>query len=115
MNQSQLKYARERAKTIFDRRCADIRERHSVKPVSLADEEKLTALRKGKFTILDSSNGRHWYWRIKFDAETEGSVDQKAVDAEIAALKDTYTKLIDELVLGDCDKALEMLTAFAEA
>lgn len=121
MNQTQIKYARERAAVIRKRREEALREKHTVTPKLLTDDEKLKALKTGAFTITplkdrQTGNFRNsWINYVNFTGEVKGGLDLKAFNAEFEKLDAAYRKLIDELVLGDNEQALALLRAFEAA
>jgi hypothetical protein len=115
MNQTQVKYARARAESVYKKRKAAIEAKHTVPAVKLTRTEKLFALTAGAFRVDTTYTGYGWSDAVTFPAERDQEVNQVAIDAEQAALADAYRKLEDELVLGDNEQALALLRAFEEA
>jgi hypothetical protein len=118
LNSTQVKYARERAKEIYDTRHQAVVDRHTTPAIELTSDEKLVALRTGEFEVR-AEPGRYGRGRtylsdyVIFPAERERSVDQKAINIEVAALSAEYTSLVEQLVLGDNAEALKLLSKFA--
>jgi len=135
MNQTQVKYARQRAQEIFNDKKAALKGKFSAPGKTLTLPEKLAALQAGEFTIVepipmtvrDSYAGVVIYddyrhnnksaleSRIKFNAETAPTYDTKGEEAAHKALKSAYLALTDELMLGDNQEALKLLKAFEAA
>lgn len=113
MNASQLKYARERAGVIYKNRQRAIREQYTAAAVVLDMPGRLEALRDGAFTVDLEYTGHYLHGAIRFDAEIPHDV--KGQEAALAQLAKEYEVLIDELVLGDNEKALALLAAFGQA
>lgn len=115
MNQSQVKYVRQRAESMYNTKRSAILSKYRVNPVYITNSQKLDALRVGKFSIdekgMDGFN-RNWYSCVVFEDEVIPTVDTIAQAAEVDALYARYNTLMDELVLGDNEVALELLKAF---
>lgn len=110
MNATQLKYARERANKIYKSKADEIDKEYQVKPLTV--EESLEALQKGEFTIVEPvrySRGSWASW-VSFNASPVPNEEERRTRKE--TLQTSFTKLMDELVLGDNEKALELLKAF---
>lgn len=115
MNQTQIKYAQERAKAIHAKRNTALREEHSITAVRLTTDQKYAALKAGEFSILPKGKrygGSHWHHDIVFNNEIIGGLNHATYDPAKATLDATFTKLNDELVLGDNELALALLQAF---
>lgn len=115
MNQTQLKYARDRATKILARRTETLKASFTVPAVKLSCLERLEALKAGKFKVDTKKAGDNrvwWHSGVTFTAERAEKFDKKRHDAALAALNADYEKLIDELVLGDNEQALALLKAF---
>lgn len=110
MNATQLKYAKERAQQLYNTKSRQINEKYTVTP--LTTEEALAALEAGEFTLKEPSGyyKNSWYNYVSFNKAP--TPDKKAQDKEQNELKEQYTRLLDELVLGDNQQALELLKAF---
>lgn len=118
MNQTQLKYARDRAAKILARRKETLEASFTVPAVELSCAERLEALKAGKFKVdaKQLNNARHWWHQaVTFTAERPKKYDKKGHEAALAVLQKSYEKLIDELVLGDNEQALALLKAFETA
>ena len=113
MNATQTKYARERASAILNAKRVTINKRYEVKPFT--NLEKIEAIRDGKFSIItDKSKVLTWNpsWSdfVIFNEETK--VDTVSRDKELSDTQDEYNKIVDLLVLGDAEEAIELLKAF---
>ena len=120
MNQTQVKYVRQRADSIFSKRKSDIRDKYTTPAKLLSTESKLNALSVGDFTLKqvvdDVYYGRRsWYEYVNFNGESIAFVDQESISNETEALKVQYENLLDALILGDNNEALELLKAFEAA
>lgn len=114
MNQTQLKYARERAAKTFTARKAALEKKFTTPAVKLTSIEKLEALKAGKFKIDTKTDQLRYGWDhgVTFPAEKPRKFDQKGFDEALAALTERYDALVGELVLGDNEAALALLKAF---
>ena len=110
MNSTQTKYARERAKDIFNDKMAELSKKYTAKPFTT--DEAIEALLAGKFKIVEvpKNYSNQWYNRVSFDDAPK--VDTEAHMEERRALQEKYRRLLDELVLGDNQEALKLLKAF---
>lgn len=111
MNQSQLKYARERAEKIKRQRSLAIARKY--RAVTLPDEERISAIRRGDFSIRPNIT-RTMYLSDVLRIAGESEADNEAMAAAMAALEEEYTQLLDELMLGDEAAAKEALAAFGK-
>lgn len=114
MNQVQLKYARERAHDIYQRRCAVIRTKYTEPEVVLTPTQKVKAPKDGKFKIKDTVSTYSHYLEDYVILEGAKSLtrDEVKIKAETAVLDKEYRKVTDELVLGDQEEALKLIKAF---
>jgi hypothetical protein len=107
MNQTQLKYARERAAAIKRRREEKLTALRN--DATLDNDARAKALKEGRFEVR--GKGYNWYDRVVFLDAPKGMSDKEYSEAH-TKLREEYDRLIDELVLGDQDEALKMLRAF---
>lgn len=118
MNQTQLKYARDRASKILARRKETLEASFTVPAVTLSCVEKLEALKAGKFKVdmKGAESGTQWrYNYVTFTGSKPKKYDKAGHEAALAVLQKDYEKLIDELILGDNEAALALLKAFETA
>jgi len=118
MNQQQLKYAKQRVDDLYSAKKTALRNKFTIPGVCLTEDEKLEALRKGEYEVTPAIQGygdRSWHYRIHFPQERPTVVDKVAVDAAEKELKATYRKLMDELMLGDNEQALQLIKEFEAA
>lgn len=114
MNQTQLKYARERANKIFKEKEVALTNKYTTPAKTLTTDQKLEALKAGDFKIVKSTKGsynRMWWNDVDF-GETFAVIDVEKRDPELAELRKKFEALTDELVLGDNETALQLLKDF---
>ncbi len=116
MNTQQRKYAIERINSLIAQKKETIRARHSVAGTSFGADEMREALRKGEFTVIEGYFGRRTdlFQVVKFTGEKPDVFNEKAYDAEIAAMHSEATKIKDQLMLGDSKQALEAIEKFRD-
>lgn len=112
MNQSQIKHIRERASKIKRERIAAVQEKYAGK--SLSDAAKKRALRDGNFEVITKPSRLYYVGDvIRFEGEVPR--DQKAIDREVGKIEADFIRLMDEVVLGGAEDALNALRAFEAA
>lgn len=113
MNQTQLKYAKERVLKIYNSKAKEITVKFTTPAVTLTTDQKMSALKKGDFTVKSQALGQSnlWYNLIDF-GETYAKVDTAGRDAALKELNNKFEQLMDELVLGDNETALAMIKEF---
>lgn len=109
MNQSQLKYARNRAEELLKAKESAITKKYTTEAISLSNDEKIEAILTGSFEV--NKGDGWWYNRINF-SETPRKIDTDKRNLEVNKLRAHFTKIMDELVLGDNIEALKMLQEF---
>lgn len=116
MNQTQLKYVRQRAESIYSLRCKNLTNKFTQQSLTLKPEEIIEALQNGKFVLKTEIQTRYnsGYLRdyITFPDECPQIIDLDGLAVPQKTLKDEYQKLLDELILGDNEQALALLKAF---
>jgi len=113
VNQTQIKYARERAASILKQKIVEARDKFTTPAKTLNTEEKLEALKAGKFTINAPVTGRSMWWYNAVDfGETFATTDTDKLKVETDKLNSTFERLMDELILGDKEQVLKMLKEF---
>jgi hypothetical protein len=112
VNGTQLKYARERATAIYSKRRTAVNDKYKITPMTCG--ERLQALENGRFSInnrgRDDQNSHYWYQYVVFSDMSQQ--DTVRLDKELEELRLGYQNLLDQLILGDADEALELLKAF---
>lgn len=123
MNQTQVKYARQRAQEIYNAKKAEIEKEYNQQPKQMSVADKLEALRNGKFEIVEpailnsydpwtfNATGIERYIRYTV-VKDQPKPDLKKMNERLAELKTAYLSLTDELMLGDNQEALKLLKAF---
>lgn len=137
MNQTQVKYARQRAQEIFNEKKSRLKKDFSKPGKTLSLKDKLKALQLGEFEIVEPVVNQTVAMRngisisyyddyrynnrsglescIQFKAETKPTFDAAGHTAAEKALTEAYRALTDELMLGDNQEALKLLKAFEAA
>lgn len=117
MNQTQIKYIKQRAESIYTKHRNNLSDQFTQKAVTLTSAEVVEALRAGNFAIVDhAENIRSTAYNIRefivFPTECHRIVDDKGLVKPLTELKIKYEQLMDELILGDNEQALALLKAF---
>jgi len=112
MNQSKIKYLKQRVDDTYNekKRVIDL----SYRKKTITPDDKLEALKQGKFVIREDVS-RTYGHSIDDFVIFEGfpDPDLKERDAKLAELLKKKTELLDEIVLGDEENALQLLRGFA--
>ena len=114
MNQSQVKYVRQRAEQIYIEKQRTIRTEFTQPAVLLTGTQRIEALKSGRFEYKgnpDEGAPHQFFYNIRFIDETPQIITEGYQDA-LDELKINYTKLMDELILGDNEVALQLLKDF---
>lgn len=113
MNQQQLKYAKERAHRIYTQKQQELTAKFSTPAIKLSREERIKALKDGKFKVLENGSAQYYLTDyISFDEERIRKFDGDGFTKALAPVTAAYDKLLDELILGDNEEALKLLRAF---
>jgi hypothetical protein len=112
MNQSKIKYLKQRVDETYNDKRATINLEY--KKVAMSADEKLEALKEGRFTFKDSTASKYGHYIEDFVVFEEApEPDTAERDAKLAELLKKKTELLDEIVLGDEENALQLLRGFA--
>ena len=114
MNQSQVKYVRQRAEQIYIDKQRVIRTEFTQPAVVLTGTQRVEALKAGRFEYRgdpDEGSPHQFFYNIRFIDETPSVITAGYQDA-LDELKENYTELMDELILGDNEVALQLLKDF---
>lgn len=103
MNNTQLKYARERLYEAKQQRERDLPYRYGYDA-----EQKDKLFEEGKYKVVKTDKGSY---TIKWEGEEEFVVSRKQ---ELEVLNKQYKAALDQLVLGDVDEALVLINNFVE-
>lgn len=112
MNQQQLKYARERIDSIFSAKSQEVRDHFARYRERLTLEQKIDLVKDGQFSLVRPAGSWPTFegWFV-----FEGVNDNWKEEADaLATLRKEKQAVMDELMLGDNEKALEAIQAFAE-
>lgn len=117
MNNQQLKYAKDRIDSIYRHNCNKVRDHYREKSKVLSMDEKLKALSEGRFSIQQphKDSAPYVYKVLENFIVYEGEENYEVeVSKKMKELENERTRLLDELILGDEEKAFESIRAFAE-
>lgn len=104
MNQSQIKYAKERLYDAYHKRSRSI---GSVYDAGYSYEEKKKLYKEGDYGV-EYRNGA---FVVVFPGEAEKIEEVKLKHKK---LKEEYSSILDNLILGDAEEALNIIKSFAE-
>lgn len=113
MNQTQVKYVKQRIDDIYNTKRAAIKSKYIWVKKERTLEEKVALIQSGEFTIQSESAPYAKYAmdiRINFGDESNPNLKQEAEAYE--KLRSARTKLLDELILGDSEAMLSALINF---
>lgn len=116
MNKQEKDYAISRVNEILKEKITAVEEKYTTKCVHLDDEQRLEALRQGRFEIraYDKDSYHGWPKFVTFHGERPAVVDKESISKEVSELKKKATKIKDELILGDCEEAIKLLNDFSK-
>ena len=114
MNQTQRKYAIERIDFLLGKKKTVARMRHTKRAVTLSPEERFRAFKKGEYTIRKDCpqviNGYTDVVKIiSFKKESIRQENQAAMAKELDGLDAEAAAIRDQIMLGDGEKALELI------
>lgn len=112
MNQTQLRYARQRAQEMLEDKQKTLRAKHLTKAVQFTVDDKIQAIKDGRYELTRRGGIHSLEYNIKFPEETPSRLDQEAFDKEYAPVLKAFNTMMDELVLGDNEVALKLMKAF---
>lgn len=113
INNTQTSYIKKRIEEISKQQEAAIRHKYIwVKP-TISIDEKIKLIQAGKFELrANNTNASNLDWAIIFMEHEDPYIKERA-DA-FAALNKERTRLMDNLVLGGVNEALDLLNNFAK-
>ena len=113
MNQQQRKYARERVEQIFKSASDDLRKKHTTQAVRLTEKQKIAALKKGEFKVLNTARNRCGYLSefVSFDAEKEKTVSIE-LNPALKKLENKKNAVLDKIMLAESEEALKAIEKF---
>lgn len=110
MNQQQRNYVLRRVAEIEKSKIDEAHKRLSTPAINLSNKEKVEAIKNGEFTV--DENEFTWYNRIRFTGQAPASIDAKAFAAARDRIVGEANAVRDEVMIGDCDQALDLLKNF---
>ena len=120
MNASQMKYAVERANTIHRKAVERVTKEHTRPDIRMSPEDRATAMEHGEFTIKPGSRYAReveGYWvdciqgYIVFADESYPVLSPFLAPA-LEELSRRHTEILDIIMLGDAQKAIDVLAEF---
>ena len=117
MNQQQRKYAKERIESLVLERLGAINKKHTAPAVTLTKEQRFKAFKKGEYKIKpgvkpEISNYTAVSDIIDFNGERKSASNHIKINEITKKINLEHQKIMDELMLGDCEKALELIKKF---
>jgi hypothetical protein len=116
MNQTQKNYIKNRVVAIKRAKEMEIRKKYTTEGKSLTGVEMISLIRNGKVKMLPESEVKvHYnggYINSIFDFSkyvTKQKFAKANYDAEMKKLNKLANRLLDEVMLGDCEAALDMI------
>lgn len=118
MNKQQKDYAIGRINSITAEKIAAIKAKYTKPGIKLSPEERLVALKQGKFKVRTSVSAIYSSTDVEdavlFTGERETQRDDVKIDAESAKVHAEATRIKDQLMLGDSEQALAMIEKFSK-
>lgn len=121
MNKQQLTYAMERLDNVYREKRHAIHNECTTKGKVVTVDALVGLIKSGKLKVKTSGSrviDRYIDISTVFNLEpfqSEDELDKEKHDSRIKKLDDEFTKIKDELVIGDSDKAMELLKRFTSA
>jgi hypothetical protein len=116
MNNEQMKYTKQRAQDIKSQKLQALTAKYTTKAVTFTFDEKLQAIKDGKYTTIEGYKGEkygaNWSHYIVFTDEKPAVTDTEGLNKAKAEINEKFIKLMDELMLGDSEEAINLLKAF---
>lgn len=116
MNQTQRKYARERVEAIASRARENVQKHYTTPGNSLSATERFKEFKAGRFKIKKGVDSVNTYTDVcdivEFDKETKTKKNTVKIQKETEQINTALNKVIDEIMLGDNEKALKLIEAF---
>ena len=117
MNQAQMKYAKQRATSIYQGKRKEIIRKFTKEGGSKSNKEMVALVKSGKVKVRANIDFRSYRCTeleniFDFSKYIYGPITDPRSESETEVLKGKYDRLMDELVLGDNAKALELLRYF---
>lgn len=115
MNQKQREYAIERVRALRGKRILALKEKYITPAKRLSRQEKFELVRSGKVKVRNENEDfAPHYWVDLFDFskfEAEAKAHPK-FDEFVDAEKARAQKVIDEIMLGDAEEALNLIRVY---
>lgn len=117
MNPQQMKYARERINQIYNEKVSKTNGAYQQR--RLSPLEALEALKNGRYKIRDTYDTRQFAPSIRdfitFNDEEETENNNTLLTQKLSELKKAKSTVLDELMLGDSERAIEALKKFEDS
>lgn len=112
MNQTQVKYARARLQNIKANKIREARDTFNTPAKILSLDEKIKLIRSGKAEKRpDAYRSRSLDSAFDWGELQQSEITTEKTKEVVAKLEEEFTKVEDQLVLGDCEEALQQLIA----
>lgn len=113
MKDAQRKYAMERIAALERAALSKITDKHVIPPKTLSTDEMLDLVHRKKVNLRKHDAGYHLRKAFDFSGHEHENrfSDEKKYKSECMKAKAAFTKVRDELVLGDSVQALEAIRA----
>ena len=121
MNQQQRKYAMQRVTDIKDEKISALQTRYTKKGKSLTWAERIRLIRKGLVKLKANQSINELFWHNQgeiehvFDFskyEYTDTLDEKLFTLGQDRILKKFTKIIDEIMLGDAKEAMKLIRDF---
>ena len=120
MNQTQRTYAVAELKRISRSADTCLRDKHTSPEVRLTTEQRIVEFKAGNYTFDEEKfrNSTYCYADFRdciiFDAESKEIFDGDAYEKQAEPLRKAYREAEHEVMLGDNEKALALITKFSK-
>jgi len=114
MDQSQKRYAMQRVKDVLNAKQVELKKKFVVTQKEVTAEQKRDAVYnsdvelKKNFKLTDTVEGAYDFRRLK----PANEFDDKGFSLANILLRETASKVMDEIMLGDSTKALKLIQEF---
>lgn len=113
MNQQQIRYVKSRAEEMYKGKQRQLNDKFRVKAVTLTHEQMHKALKSGDFKIKPYNTGAYYVRDfISFPQETPEAFDREGFEKALTSLQKSFNTLMDEIMIGDNEKAIKLLKEF---
>lgn len=116
LDDAQRKYVEKRLAELVEQKTFESLERHTTKGIKLSGEERVSAIKSGKFKVNDGvvsiGNYNDVVDVLVFNDEKPSKVNYEAILKDLLKIKRDADNIMDELMMIDAEGALEKIRAF---